>query len=264
MAVVQLNSIVKNVSANPSGFPREHFPFYLQYAIRGIRDMAYDALLAPKTVVLDLDDDYVANLPKDFVSISKVGMHKCGRLYVLFKVDSLFPKSVTSPTCDDSATEAAVESDCNSLTSLGYGISYQGSGYYFYNYDSENGFSGRVFGYGAPSAGPGAYTYNERAGRLEFRDDVSEPVVLEYLTNGIEPDENKDIWLDERITESLIAFIKKCYCQDSRKQIYRSQLNDWKEEYRVQRRKYARRRRKFTFAELERALRHGYGLHPKA
>mgnify|MGYP000657493726 CR=1 FL=1 len=236
--MIPLEPVVRQVTIQPR-FKNDEFDLLLQYALRGVKEVCGINGL-PKTVFLEVNDNNVAQLPKDYLSYSKVGVCLDGAFYTL----GYNPKM-----CN-------MEKDCPSpVTSKGHGF------YYNNIFLPENGHYGRVFGFGVGTNAFGEYNVNEMMGTVEFSDGFLGDPILEYMSSA-QDIKNGTVMIDPLAEEALIAWIEMRALM-GRGNSGITEIRDAEYRYKQAKEEYVLRKFSFTFDEFSQAIDYGYMQAPK-
>ncbi len=207
MSYKSLDYIVRNVMVQLDETNNmKKYQTYLQFAIRGMRELNLTSATYPKTVFLDMLDNKAINLPSDYVKYLKIGICVNGHILTLGLDDSLCLNDNFSP-CGDPLPVAMNNLANANNNGLGLdGFFGFGFGFPFLDGFSNNQFIGGLFGIGGGFNNRGYYKINAEANQIQFTSEVaSNQIVLEYISSGITADGSANV--PEQAIECLIAFV---------------------------------------------------------
>lgn len=181
MKYLTLDNIVKNVIVQLEESSLRRYQTYLAYAIRGYRFWNVNGISTTKIVSLPMLANKAVNLPSDYVKYLKVGICVNGRIITLGLDESLCIGENYNE-CGDPLEIAMANLDNPDYSWFGYG--YQFMGYF------QNGqYVDSMFGAGGGFNSRGYFRVNPATNQIQFTSNVpSATIVLEYTSDGIEPD----------------------------------------------------------------------------
>lgn len=198
MKIVTLDYIVRNVIVSLEESSLRRYQTYLQYAIRGFRELNINGASVAKIKHLPMLPNKAVNLPTDYVKYTKIGICVNGRVVTLGLDESLCLNESYSE-CGD-PLEVAMENVDNP------DYSYFSFGYPFASHYHNNQFVDGYFGMGGGFNSRGYYRINTEMNQIQFASVVPDTeIVLEYISDGINPDGSASVPVEA--TEYLIAFI---------------------------------------------------------
>jgi len=200
MKTVTLDYIVKNVIAQLEESSLRRYQTYLQYAIRGVRELTLGSANSQSLKIKQLPmlSNKAINLPSDYVSYSKVGVCVNGRVVVL-GLDKTLCLNAAQDECGDPLEIAMENVDNPNYVFFSFG--YPFSGYYH-----NNQYVNSIFGLGGGFNSRGYFRENLEKNQIQFSSEVpNEDIVLEYISDGMNPDGSAVIPIEA--TEYLIAFV---------------------------------------------------------
>ncbi len=207
MSYKSLDYIVRNVMVQLDETNNmKKYQTYLQFAIRGMRELNLTSSQYPKTVFLDMLPNKAVNLPSDYIKYTKIGICVNGHILTLGLDDSLCLNDNFSE-CGDPlpvAMDNLANANNNGLGLNGFfGF---GFGFPFLDGFSNNQFTGGLFGIGGGFNSRGYYKINSEANQIQFTSEVpSKQIVLEYISNGINLDGTANV--PQQAVECLIAWV---------------------------------------------------------
>jgi hypothetical protein len=194
-----LDYVVQNVMLDLGETGGKEYQRYLQWAIRGIKEMGKWTNISIKTIVLPIVNG-VADLPDDYMRYTKVGVpmsFQGSNVIYILGLNPELAKNRQLDECGASLTEAVN----NTVTTESHSL----STHYFSNYHHNGQYVAGMYGVGG---GFSARTYDidhERHQMIFSSDVLSDYVVLEYISTGISV--HKDTLIKEAAIETLIAWI---------------------------------------------------------
>jgi len=137
-----------------SGKPKSKYYTFFQTILNGVRDIQLFHGTTIRRVLLDMDANYVVDLPGDFLSFLAIGISVNGKLHLFTRDDSLLAIATTDPVYDWS-------SDLDEKSVVGPGVR-GGKNSDVYNIDYENN-------------------------RIVFNSpEVRSEIILHYISSGID------------------------------------------------------------------------------
>ncbi len=207
MSYVSLDYIVRNVLVSlEEGNNLKKYQTYLQFAIRGMRELNLTSAQYPKSVFLDMLPNKAVNLPTDYVKYLKIGICVNGHILNLGLDDSLCLNDKFSE-CGD-PLEVAIDnlSNANVNGTIVDGFFGFGIGFPFLSTFSNNQWVGGLYGLGGGFNSRGYYKINAETNQIQFTSNVpSQQIVLEYISDGINLDGTANV--PKQAIEALIAFV---------------------------------------------------------
>lgn len=196
MITQNLDTIVREYILLGEGKESLHkYNYYLQAAIKGLKEMHYDVSGVPQVSILEVEDGGRATLPQNTIRVIRVGfLGSDGRFIEIFLDNNLAINLQGQYSCDDGDATityldagtpiAPTQSDMTSI---------------FRN--------GQIIGGQYGNVGGGIYTYRMDwdRGVLEFSSNISGQVVLEYLGDPTKIDEQ--YLVHPFLVEPIQAFI---------------------------------------------------------
>lgn len=198
MKLTTLDYVVRTVLSSLGESTLRNYQRYLQFAVRGFRELNLHNSTHTRIVYLDLLDNKAVNLPADYVKYTKIGVCVNGRVVTLGLDDTLCLNDNVSE-CGDPLPIAM-----NNV---------ENPDYQFFNYTTvflghyHNGqFNQGVFGMGGGFNSRGYYRENPEKNQIQFSSEVpSTQIVLEYISDGINTDGTASIPI--QAAEALVAFV---------------------------------------------------------
>jgi len=200
MKLVSLDYIVKNAMIQIDGSVNmRHYQTYLQYAIRGHRELRLFATTSVKVAFCEMLPNKAINLPPDFVKYTKIGLCINGRILTLGLDNSLCVGNSFSE-CGDPLPVAIDNLQNTDAVELGI-IAWP-----FLDQFRNGQYVGGLYGVGGGFNSKGYYKEDYAHNRIQFSSEVpSETIVLEYISDGSSPDGTASVPV--QAVEPLIAFV---------------------------------------------------------
>lgn len=199
MAYVTLDYIVRNVMVDLEEQSLNRYQAYLQFAIRGFKELNLHNYNTTKISYLPILDNKAVDLPVDFVKYVKIGVCVRGRIVMLGLDNSLCLNHDVSDCGDPLEIAMSNDTTPEAIAALNFG-------YYFSDYYHNGQFVGGQYGLGGGYNGKGYYRLNEEKNQIQLTSNVpSTELVLEYISNGMNPDGSASV--PEQAVECLIAWI---------------------------------------------------------
>lgn len=177
-----LKTIIANVLNDLDGGNMAHYKKYMQWAIRGYKELKLFALPIATTVRLPVNSDiYSVTMPDDFVNFVAIGIPYNGKLWTFSEYKDLIP--TTTEDCGQETQD----------TDFGENIT-QDTGEYIYNYGASGGIN--------------QYYYKKDFGNNRVLLNGSPTltnVVLKYVSTGVNI--GSQTFIPKVAEEALIAYI---------------------------------------------------------
>lgn|SRR3990167_9254036 len=200
MKTTTLDAIVRNVIVSLEESSLRRYQTYLQYAIRGMRELTLNSGNSQglKIKHISMLANKAINLPSDYVKYTKVGLCVNGRVITLGLDESLCLNDNYSE-CGDPLEIAMENVDNPSYVFFAFG--YPFSGYYH-----NNQYVNSMFGLGGGFNSRGYFRVNNERNQIQFTSNVPDgDIVLEYISDGMNEDGSAIIPVEA--SEYLIAFV---------------------------------------------------------
>lgn len=171
-----LDELVRDYMLEEERDSLHKYPYYLKYAIKGLRELTFDVSGAPKRLQLDVDTSTnTVRLPSDFIKEINVGVIVQGQYIMLGRNDNVI-KKITD--CGNVATNQNNTFETVTETAGSYGIANTWHQHY------RNGeVIGAYYGVGGQQS-LGQFYINYEEGRIEFSTITSQAeIVLEYISD---------------------------------------------------------------------------------
>lgn len=246
--MITLYDIAQEIAIKKDEQGDKHLAKYLLFGREAIRELNLHNTLNVKSVMLDIDTDTMSvELPKDYITYSKVGILIGNKIIELDYDSRIYPQQKPLNLCDDENLEPTkrFKRDCECCldgADLPYNYSYNwhniGYGQQLYTYYSIPAYYGTKF-----FREHGGYLYLDSICPLE-----DTKIVLEYKTTGI--DEKQTI-VPEIYKLAVGAYI------DWKFALYKSKQNVQllEREYQRQYKNVRKIKNASTFLEILRAVR---------
>lgn len=219
MKIVTLDSIVRNVIVSLEESSLRRYQTYLQFAIRGFRELNINGSSSPKIKHLQMLPNKAVNLPTDYVKYTKIGICVNGRVVTLGLDDTLCLNEGYSE-CGDPIEIAMTNVDNPNYSYFSYG-------YPFLSHYHNNQFVDGYFGMGGGFNSRGYYRINTEKNQIQFASIIPDSeIVLEYISDGINPDGTASVPVEA--TEYLINFVhwKRV---EAKRDSTEAEINRWRE-----------------------------------
>jgi|14_taG_2_1085336.scaffolds.fasta_scaffold12651_1 hypothetical protein len=218
-----LDEIVRDYMLEEERDSLHKYPFYLKYAISGLRDLTFDISGAPKKVQLEVDESTnVVALPPDFIKEIRVGVIIDGVFVSLGQNSDIIKKL---DDCGNVATNQNNSTNLNTATTA-QGFSVANTWHQHY----RNGeVIGAYYGIGGHQ-GVGQFYINYDAGRIEFSTITNQSnVVLEYVSDLSTV--NGDFRVHPFLEEPILNYIDWVSKRRKHKQYGAGMINDLQRKY---------------------------------
>ena len=195
-----LDYVVQNVMLDLAETGSREYQRYLQWAIRGIKEMGKWTNINIKTIVLPVENG-IADLPDDYMRYTKIGLPVTlgnkTEILILGQNPDL-AKNRQLDECGSSVTEAVGNMSSGNETGLN-------SVLFFSNYFRNGQFVAGMYGLGGGFTSK-TYDIDEERHQVIFSSDIpSGFVMLEYISTGVNV--HGDTLIKEPAIETLIAWI---------------------------------------------------------
>jgi hypothetical protein len=200
MKTTTLDYVVRNVIVQLEESSLRRYETYLQYAIRGMRELTLYSgnSQALKIKHIPMLPNKAINLPSDYIKYMKVGICVNGRVIVLGLDESLCLNENFSE-CGDPLEIAIQNTDNPNYVFFSFG--YPFSGYYH-----NNQYVNSLFGLGGGFNSRGYFRVNHEMNQIQFASTVPDSdIVLEYISDGVTLDGTAIVPVEA--VEYLIAFV---------------------------------------------------------
>lgn len=199
MAYKTLDNIVRNVMVDIGEQSLNRYQTYLQFAIRGFRELNLHASNTTKIAYLTIQSNKAVNLPTDYVKYVKIGVCVNGRVVMLGLDDSLCINHDYSDCGDPLELAMNPQTATDALAGYAYG-------YYFLDHFHNGQYVGGLYGLGGGYNGKGYFRVNEAMNQIQLSSEVpSTEIVLEYISDGLSPDGSASIPV--QAVECMIAWV---------------------------------------------------------
>lgn len=245
-----LDSIVRQVMLGDL-FSKGDYSVFLQLAIRGFRDLQKSGGFRV-TKELDFDSSlYIAPAPDDMINWTKIATcNSNGFLCPLsYNADICQVRVKQDALCQcDSSTAAQDSEKCSDC-----------GGYYgywdFWNYQPKKGILGQLFSRGSMQrySSQGMFRFNKQQHRFEFSKNITDTLILEYVSSGLSGIDARSQVIPEHMVEVMIAWIQYHYMMSkdvAERKVIRFRLN-----YLSKKKQYMKSSFKYSFDDLKRSIR---------
>ena len=148
---------------------------YLQFAINGYRELNLAAMPNIKVEYIELDDNYMLELPKDFIDYTAIAVVVQNRLVTL-TLNNRIPLARKKDECGELIVQSVTSGSEDSVA----GISPL-YGYYFPSHFRNGQYVGEAFSMGGGFNSRGYYRLDYDNNRIQFSNVVpNKEIVLEY------------------------------------------------------------------------------------
>jgi hypothetical protein len=196
MQTASLDEVVREYIISEGRDSMHKYPQYLQFAIRGLKELQYDVYGVPKVEVLTVDTLSSVTLPQDVIRVIRMGfVDGTGRFVEIYSDNTLVVDAEGNYNCSTGNNETPT-------------VNASGQPLYFTYDDLQNVFrNGQVVGRQYGNAGGGVYSYrvDETRGTIQFSSNVSGQIVLEYLADPNKV--NGQFLIHPFLIEPVMAFI---------------------------------------------------------
>jgi len=200
MKLVTLDYIVRNVLAQMEESSMRRYQTFLQYAVRGMRELTLQSgnSQALKIKHLPMLPNKAVNLPSDYVKYMKIGICVNGRVVTL-GLDETLCLNDNYSECGDPLEIAIENVNVPDYTYFSFGYPFAG---YYHN----NQYVNSLFGLGGGFNSRGYFRVNLEMGQIQFASVVPHhDIVLEYISDGVNLDGTAIVPVEA--VEYLIAFV---------------------------------------------------------
>lgn len=181
---ITIDEVIKSLLIQEGDETNHRYHLYLELAVRGVKELNFDVARNIKSVELTLNDALVADVPSDFVNITRIGVVNQGL------VSSVGQSDDVSLITDQGAVAGA-----NNPYSIEW-----------YNGYVADGSKGGVFGLKGGQNAHGYYRFDAEANKIQFASGFSgKTVVLEYISDGLST--TYDTQVHVFVEEALRAYI---------------------------------------------------------
>ena len=178
MSLVTLDNVVRNVMVDLGEQSLNKYQTYLQWAIRGFRELKLHNSSYAKIAYLPISNSKSVDLPIDYLKYTKIGVCINDRV-VLLGLDDTLCVNHKKDDCGN-PLELALNPATTQDTILG--LNY---GYYFFDHYRNGQFVGGLYGLGGGDSSLGYYRINEEKNQIQLTSQVpSTEIILEYISDG--------------------------------------------------------------------------------
>lgn len=172
--MMTLSDITKGYLIERGQQTLHNFPWYLDLAITGLKQLWWDVNGVPQVAILTVDHLNRASLPKDYISIYRIGFLGADkRLVEIFKDPRIVTNFDQKFDCNSDSYVSPNTQAVRTPDSIGR----PNPGTHFRNGEAMGGYFGREGGskYG--------YNLDLHNGVIEFSTNVTGDVIIEYISN---------------------------------------------------------------------------------
>lgn len=211
------------------------------HAKRGLQELNYDALKEIRMIELEIGDDLRLKLPQDYVNYVRIStVDKMGNFRPMIESTRT---GIVKAYLQDHEYNILFDEDGNALEGSSVteenamNVSQQYVNYTRIGYEEDNSSNRRPqFNLDASKANVnGDFVVSKREGYIRFSSDIpSRIVVLEYISDGLEYADPKDIKIHKLAENALYMWIRWQILSNKRNQpeyIVRRSEKDWNREY---------------------------------
>lgn len=236
--------------------PDSWYSKYLIHCLNAIRELSYDILATPKTVILPILPNGTIEYPVGYVNWTKVGKLGTDGLVHNLGVNNKICTDLPVDACGNETRPHIAGDERHPERGLNGGL----WGYTYFNY-YQDGVIGNLFGIGGGYNIYGHFKNDKTNNRFVFASDAHETqIVIEYITNGVS-DKGKTM-VDELAKMAVIAFIRvenaKARGKESDSTILRMTR-----EFEAEKRTLMKRQWSFTLPEFSEMWSKGFYQAPK-
>lgn len=255
--LVTLKEIVFSAIADMGENTTHNYDKYLKWAIEAYQELRFDIDGEIKTVKLEMNDLFIVDAPTDMIDWIKIGKQVGDKIKV-YGVNDNITFYHNKDECGNQIPNDPAE--CANVIPTAWA-----GGYWFTNLINEYGeFKGGVFGYGGAHNNLGYYRYDVKNRQFQFDSRVIKGfVLLEYLSSGLCPDEQKVVSrYAERAVQNYIHWKK--YMFDKNYGPGNGHTQAMKLEYTTEKAKANSRINGLSVRDILEATRKYYMMSPKA
>ena len=221
---VKLEEVVKSLLIQMGEQTEHKYMMLLDMGIRGIKELAFDAMQEVRAVTLDVNSNLTVDLPCDYVKYRRIGL--CGS-------DNISSLGLNAEMCLPRGSDGCGNPISRSSSSVG-DIDDVDEIFWFTNY--RNGEqTGKIYGLGGGQNKHGYYRIDREKNQIVLSSDFSgNTILLEYIGDG--SGESGEYELHVYAEEALRAYIWWKYCQRKRNhplQEKEAARRDWYNEKRL-------------------------------
>ena len=211
------------------------------HAKRGLQELNYDALKEIRMIELEIGDDLRLKLPQDYVNYVRIStVDKMGNFRPMIESTRT---GIVKAYLQDHEYNILFDEDGNALQGSSIteenamNVSQQYINYTRIGYEEDNSSNRRPqFNLDTSKANVnGDFVISKREGYIRFSSDIpSRIVVLEYISDGLEYADPKDIKIHKLAENALYMWIRWQILSNKRNQpeyIVRRSEKDWNREY---------------------------------
>jgi len=196
--IVTLDYVVKNVLADIYQDDLRHYQRCLNWAIRGYRQLNMNSLSNYKTVSIAVDNLRSIDIPKDFLSLVKLGVYVGGEFLAITNNDYM-----SLPDEKDDCGNPLPTTDETDLGGLQFPVNI---GFSFLPHYQNNQYVAGLYGNSGAINGDGYYKVDNETNKIFFSSsiDTDKRIVLVYNSDGTKADGSTMV--KKAVVEALIAW----------------------------------------------------------
>ena len=189
---VSLQGIVYNVLNDMGIYNKDNYYRYLQFAIRGFTKLNMFSLESIEVAYLEMSDAGAVTIPPEFISYTKIGICKNGKVLILgLNNDICISRSESCGVALNTAFDVTEERFP--------------SGYYFSPHFRGESYLPKLYGLSGGYS-QSYYRVDRERGEIQFSSSVpNSTVILEYISSGVSLSGNT--YIPRQAEEALIAFV---------------------------------------------------------
>lgn len=227
-------------------------------AVRGAREFQMDITGGFKSTILDVKGNKTADLPTDFLSLSKIGvLNELGEVITLRQNDKLNLQH------QQYVDGLGIEPEVATVPSI---INYSSPTrfpFLWLNFTSS-GTDYHLYGLGSGTSAIGEYKVDEDEKTIYLSADWPYSTILvEYLSDGYD-DSQEDYMVDVKAAEAMVAYIRWKNAQDNRKKFTTGDVDYYKKQYYNERRLAKMRINQVDISQMQAVFRSHIKLTAKA
>lgn len=177
--IIPLQQTVYNVLNDLGIYSKENYLRFMQFAIRGLKDLNLHSAPGPEVVYLTSTVSGIVDLPQDFISDYKIGIKRNGRIWTLTKInDLLLPRTdeCGEPQAEGTFSDHAVTFNDSEVANQVV---------YYTPHFNEGGYVGALYG-AIGGINSGYYRIDYERNQLVLSNVAAgTTIVVEYKSTGV-------------------------------------------------------------------------------